>query len=150
MNIIKNYIKTIIREVIEEKTIGPKFDKIVLNEIKTCGKRSVYAIMEHTQPTEITLLVEYIDPDSLVTCSDRTTLTSVNELYHHLITFKPKHPHFSGVHLSISVEKEGFGRMNVTDVIINSLNNKIYDSKDIQNVFEPMLKWLRERPELII
>lgn len=151
---LKRLLLKLIRPLIEEaveieiariiRCDPPKLQSIKIGYIKSGKKLSVWEVLENN-PIEISLCVSWIDANGL---EDFKIYKSkdLSELKRLLMTLHPHHLLFNSV--SLHVQPQG----STKSVIQNLLGggDRHYSSTDLPVLFHPLIKWIDERPELLV
>lgn len=146
---IKNWIRSIILDIVQEETIKPQFKELKKVQFKLNGKHDVYDILESQDIENVYLTIYYVDPSSHATQTYRLERGTIAEFKKALEVYTPHLDYFNGVHFGVYYN-HAFGKQHSSDVIINTLDKKIYKTSELQNIFKPIIVWLNKRPELLL
>ena len=143
---------SLIREAVQKELeymmycSSPKLDQIKIAYIRSGVKLTAWQALENN-PTEICLCITWIDVNGL---EDFTTyrVKDVSELRHTLLNIKSKHNYFS--HVGLHVQPIGSTKSIIESIVSNAMSDKQYKAEELQKVFIPIIKWIDERPELLV
>ena len=151
---IKKFLVKLIKPLIEQAVadeIGriircdpPQLQAIKIGYIKSGNKLTVWEVLENN-PAEICLCVDWVDTNGL----EEFKMYKANDLaeFKHVIqTLQPRHALFKSI--SLHVRPPGSTKSVIQNLHSNS--DRHFSSKDLSVAFAPIIKWINERPELLV
>ena len=151
MNFIKKLLKPMVQEMVKEeidnlvKSNNPKIEKI-----KTHINRKNKTVWDFLSdnPKEISLCVRWLD-SNFIEEFKVYAVKDVPELRHLLKNFKSEHDNFTSV--SLHVKPIGSANSLIEQLIESDYySNNVYESSILVDIFKPIIKWIDERPELLL
>lgn len=107
-------------------------------------------IIETCNVSEISLSIEYVDPGSHATKTERLEAKDVPEFLGLINKFRPSESYFCGVHFTVQYDHK-FGRQRAAEVIVNSMDKNYYSSDQLRSkIIEPLIQWFKDRSELYV
>ena len=149
--LLKKIFAGIIREAVNKEIEyllycnSPKLDELKISYVRAGGKLTCWQALQN-DPVEISLCITWIDDNGL---EDFTSYRIVDlaDLRNKLITFKPKFKYFNS--LGLHVKPRGSSK-SIVESLIRSSYDGHYSSDELNKAFVPLIKWIDERPELLI
>lgn len=145
---IGQYVKEIVHDIITSDEFKPKLKELVKLTVQSTDKVTPYMIIETCNVSEISLSIEYVDPGSHATKTERLEAKDVPEFLGLINKFRPSESYFCSVHFAAQYDHK-FGRQRAAEVIVNSLDKNYYSSDQLRSkIIEPLIQWFNDRPEL--
>jgi len=144
---IKQYIRSILMELLDEPNFKPKFKEI--KTYRVIQSKSPYSIIGNVEVTSFAFVVDYVDPRDSSAISKRHAFKSLGELRDCLYHFNSEYDHYNGVTFVIEYN-HCMGSQRSSDIIVNSLNHAVYESSQLNKIIKPLVSWMDKHPELLI
>lgn len=91
---IGKYVKEIINNIITSAEFKPKLKELVKLTVQSTDKATPYMIIETCNVSEISLSIEYVDPGSHATKTERLEAKDVPEFLGLINKFRPSESYF--------------------------------------------------------
>jgi len=148
--VLKNYIRNLLLELLNEPTIKPKFAEMKKISFKNKDKATVYDIIDSDAFESIEFSVEYVDPSTRAKCKTVFTgdLSEIRSGLQDIVDDQPIHPYFKTCMLLVSYNHE-FGPQLAFDIIADA-HGKVYDSKELNTIARTLITWIDSHPEMLV
>lgn len=142
-------IQPIVAQEIERLLLcePPKLNELKIAYIKSGKKITGWQALEN-DPTEISLCITYIDINGLEDFKVYN-IVDVAHLRAVLLNFKPFYDLF--VNVGLHIKPKGSSKSIIENFLKNnSCDGKHYHVSELPKIFNPVIAWIDERPELLV